>query len=343
MMRRELETKKQNAGFGLVEILIALVLGLILTLGMTNVFLSSKQAYRTQDALSIIQENGRYAMEVLSRNIRMSGYQGCGNLAAVVPNVLATSMPGNGTFSSSQAVRGYETSGDLSSTTTTFSPSYGISSTSDDPTGPNGEKVIPGSDVITVSRAERIDSCGGNLKTAMTSDSDSLTVNGDSSCALSTNDYVLVTDCETSDLFRITGVTKGSSEVQIDHGSTSNKSARLSKPYSTDAEVFRFIHSDYFVAQNSFGQPALFVRENGGTPQELVDGVKELQLQYGEDTNSDLAADQYINGTTVSDWANVTSVRMILTLVSKSRNVTIDRKEMTQTMTATVGIRNKLP
>ena len=338
-MRRELEMRKRNAGFGLVEILIAMVLGLMLTIGMTNVFLSSKQAYRTQDALSIIQENGRYAMEVLSRNIRMSGYQGCGNLAAVVPNVLASSMPGSGTFSSDQSIRGYEYDGSA------FSPLYGnTGSTSDDPGYVSGQPdPVKDSDVITVSRAERIDSCGGNLKTAMTSDSDSLTVNGDSSCALSTNDYVLVTDCETSDLFRITGVTKGSSEVQIDHGSTSNKSARLSKPYSTDAEVFRFIHSDYFVAQNSFGQPALFVRENGGTPQELVDGVKELQLLYGEDTNSDLAADQYINGTTVSDWANVTSVRMILTLVSKSQNVTIDRKEMTQTMTATVGIRNKLP
>ena len=157
------------------------------------------------------------------------------------------------------------------------------------------------------------------------------------------NDYVLITDCETSDLFQITGITKSSTEVQIDHGSSSNKSARLSKPYSTDAQVFKFIHSDYFLAQNSFGQPALFVRENGGTPQELVDGVQDLELLYGEDTDSDLAADQYVNGAAVSNWANVTSVRMNLTLVSKSQNVTVDRQAMTQTMTATVGIRNKLP
>ena len=332
-MRRHLEIGKRNAGFGLVEVLIAMLLGLLLTIGMANVFISSKQAYRTQDALSIIQENGRYAMEVLARNIRMSGYQGCGNLAAVIPNVLASSMPGSGTYSSSQSIRGYEYNGSA------FSPLYGdTGSTSDDP-----GSVIAGIDVITVSRAERVDSCGGNLKEAMTSDSASLKINGDTSCGLAANDYVLITDCETSDLFRITSITKGSTEVQISHSASSNKSARLSKPYSTDAQVFKFIHSDYFLSQNSFGQPALFVRENGGTPQELVDGVQDLELLYGEDTNSDLAADQYVDGATVSNWSNVTSVRMDLTLVSKSQNVTVDRQAMTQNMTATVGVRNKLP
>ncbi|MCB1879443.1 MAG: PilW family protein [Gammaproteobacteria bacterium] len=332
-MRQPIYHKTRNAGFGLVEILIALVLGMIMTIGMTNVFLSSKQAYRTQDALSVIQENGRYAMEVLARNIRMSGYQGCGNLAAVVPNVLANNMPGSGTFSSNQSIRGYEYSGSA------FSPLYGdTGSTSDDPTS-----VKAGSDVITVSRAERVDSCGGNLNSAMTSDSATLTINGNTSCDLAVNDYILITDCETSDLFQITGISKSSTEVQISHGSGSNSSARLSKPYSTDGQVFKFIHSDFFLRQNSFGQPALFVRENGGTPQELVDGIQDLELLYGEDTNSDLAADQYVDGATVANWANVTSVRMDLTLVSKSQNVTVDSQALTQQMNATVGIRNKLP
>lgn len=332
-MQQRIDSRRYSTGFGIVEILIALVLGMILTVGMTNVFLSSKQAYRTQDALSIIQENGRYAMEVLARNIRMAGYQGCGNLAAVEPRIRANGMPGSGIFSTGQAIRGYEyTSG-------YFSPAYGdIGSTSEDPTG-----VITGSDVISVSRAERVDSCGGVLNNPMGSDSANLTVNGNSSCALNANDFVLITDCETSDLIKISSISKSSSQVQISHSSGSNNSARLSKPYSTDAQVFKFIHSDYFVKQNGFGQPALYVRENGGDPQELVEGIQNLQLIYGEDTNGDLAADQYVDATAVTDWANVTSIRMLLTLVSKAQDITIDRQPMTQTMTATVGLRNKLP
>jgi type IV pilus assembly protein PilW len=336
--------RRGSAGFGLVEILIALVLGMVLTIGMINVFLSSKQAYRTQDALSVIQENGRYVMEVLSRTIRMAGYQGCGNLAAVIPNVLANGMPGSGTYSSNQAIRGYAYSG------SGFSPLYGdASSSSDDPSN-----VAANTDMLTVSRAELVSGCGTRLSSAMGSDSEALSINGlktatstDPACELDfstpTNEYMLITDCETSDLFRVTDLKESGGVVSIEHGGGSNSSARLSKHYATDAQVFRFIHSDFFVANNSFGQPALFMRENGGTPQELVDGVQDLTLLYGEDTDNDLAADQYTAGPAVADWSNVTSVRITLTLASKASNITVTGGQMTQTMTATIGLRNKVP
>ena len=106
-----------------------MVLGLMLTIGMTNVFSLCKQAYRLPGCtVVIIQENGRYAMEVLAcATSGCPGYQGCGNLAAVVPNVLASSMPSSGTFSPISQIRGCEYDGSA------FSATMAIPVFSDDP------------------------------------------------------------------------------------------------------------------------------------------------------------------------------------------------------------------
>ena len=42
--------KPNQSGFGLVEVMVAMVLGLLLLLGITQNFVSSKQTYETQDS-----------------------------------------------------------------------------------------------------------------------------------------------------------------------------------------------------------------------------------------------------------------------------------------------------
>jgi type IV pilus assembly protein PilW len=63
--------------------MIALALGLIVILGASNIFLSSKQSYRTNEALSQIQENSRIAFEMLGRDLRQARLTGCGNEGAL--------------------------------------------------------------------------------------------------------------------------------------------------------------------------------------------------------------------------------------------------------------------
>lgn len=100
--------------------------------------------------------------------------------------------------------------------------------------------------------------------------------------------------------------------------------------------------------------------------QELIEGVQDMQIFYGEDTNGDRIVDQYVDANAVADWANVLSVRVNLLLVSLENNLanaaqTIlfpadtggagtvgnsfaagDRR-IYQTFTTTIGIRNRLP
>jgi type IV pilus assembly protein PilW len=62
-------------GFSLVELMIAMVIGLVLMMGVVDVMVSSKETFQTNEDISRIQENGRYALAVLVRDVRMAGYR----------------------------------------------------------------------------------------------------------------------------------------------------------------------------------------------------------------------------------------------------------------------------
>ncbi|MGI0120412.1 PilW family protein [Zooshikella sp. RANM57] len=66
---------KRQIGLSLIELMIALVLGLFLLAGILQVFLGSSQTYRLTGDLSRVQENERFALDVLARDIRVAGYR----------------------------------------------------------------------------------------------------------------------------------------------------------------------------------------------------------------------------------------------------------------------------
>ena len=74
--------KAHNKGFGLIEIMIALVLGLVLVLGITQIFASSRQTSMVQDASARLQEDARYVLTRMTQELRMAGMFGCLSLAS---------------------------------------------------------------------------------------------------------------------------------------------------------------------------------------------------------------------------------------------------------------------
>lgn len=64
-------------GFGLVEIMVALVLGLIVSMGIVQIFIASKGTYQSQNAAARMQEDARFALSKLMQEIRMTGMYGC--------------------------------------------------------------------------------------------------------------------------------------------------------------------------------------------------------------------------------------------------------------------------
>ncbi len=72
-----MKKKSYQTGMTLIEIMIALLIGAFLLGGVLQIFINTKQTNIMQENISRLQENGRFAMEFLSRDIRMAGYWGC--------------------------------------------------------------------------------------------------------------------------------------------------------------------------------------------------------------------------------------------------------------------------
>jgi type IV pilus assembly protein PilW len=75
-------TTKQ-AGFSLIELMIAMGLGLFMLAGIIQVTVGSRQAFDVIHAQSITQESGRFAMSFISRSLRAAGYLNPGDITDI--------------------------------------------------------------------------------------------------------------------------------------------------------------------------------------------------------------------------------------------------------------------
>src|SRR5690606_21928152 len=71
--------RRGAAGLSLIELMIALAIGSLLILALVEVFAASRAAYMLATGLARTQENGRFAIDILQRDLRMAGHAGCVN------------------------------------------------------------------------------------------------------------------------------------------------------------------------------------------------------------------------------------------------------------------------
>lgn len=67
----------QIKGFSLIELMVTLLIGMIIISGVFQVIVASKRSELDYKEIVYIQENARFALDVLSSDIRMAGYNGC--------------------------------------------------------------------------------------------------------------------------------------------------------------------------------------------------------------------------------------------------------------------------
>ena len=89
-MKIQVIDRKQQQGFTLVELMIAMMLGVFLLAGIIQTFIGSRQSYRLQENMSRLQENGRFAMHFIGQGIRMADYHKCHTTPSV-----STAISGN--------------------------------------------------------------------------------------------------------------------------------------------------------------------------------------------------------------------------------------------------------
>ncbi len=302
---KQMATKQQ--GFTLVELMIAMTIGLILLGGVITILTSSQQVYRVNDALARMQENARYAFQVLSRDIRMAGYFGCAGNGALVVNTLKDKD--SFLWKLGQAIDGFEAT---SSTTWT-------------PVLPEGAIPSPlgGRDIVVVRGVE-----GGDIKVTQQPGgsppaSSDLKVTVES--GLKIDDIVLVTNCQNAAIFQITNINTSSGQDNIVHntGGTSipgNATKDLGKDFTKGGELFKISTRSYFIRLID-GLPALYRKIGTRNAEELVRGVEDMQVEYGEDLNGDWTADIYRSADLVTNWQSVVSVRISLLMQTTENNI----------------------
>ncbi len=310
--------KRRQVGLTLVEILVALVVSLILIAGVIQIFVGTQQTYRFQDALARVQENGRYAIEVISRDARIAGYAGCTSLISVTPRVIA---PVAVAYSLDNYINNVPAAG----------PALG---------------AIAGTDVLTL-RMLSPNATRVAVDMGSAADVVNLDANPD---GLELNDIVGIADCNNVDLFRVNGV--GAGPALTPHAPLT-KAYLEGTVVSRFREVSYYIRAgasgDPALWRRELGADEL--------DQELVDGVEDLWIRYGVDLDNNGAPDAYVDAAAVADWNLVRSLRISLLLVSNEDNVTggpqpvnfrgaavaVGDNRYRQVLTTTVGLRNRLP
>jgi len=320
-------------GFSLIELMVAMTIGLLLLAGLFAIYINVAQSSRSQGALALMQGNARYAFEIMGVDIRMAGFTGSRDLgnfvntAGLSPTTLST-LINLGT-----PLTGYEdTNPPNVCTTANTSPCY-----------------LTG-DSLTVVRVDT-----GNKYAVSTSAGTSFTLETwPSNAAPVAGEIFVAADYTHTAVFQVGGINALAKTVSYGSGASPGNSSTNLGTFSGGngtLALYRLSGVSYYIGTNPIGEPALYrdkLDHSGATAsstaEELVQGVEDMEITYGVDTNADNNVDVYQAADSVTNWSRVLSVRITLTLVSGQNEKvgTTGDKLLRKTFTNTIAIRNRL-
>ena len=398
-----------SAGFGLIELMIGLVIGSVLLLGLSQVFSTSRNTYQASEGLARAQENSRFAMDFLQRDVRMAGHMGCVNdiahFLATPPELFShfltqadrTTSVGapvwaNAPFAEqfNVAIEGYEATGTAPGNTLNLSGytdplgSGAMGAASDwSPSlpaalssaivGTGTNKVVKGSDIIVLRFFGSTSAPVTNINLATGAITVPVAPTNFASL-IKANSLYGIADCTKASVFQASTAPNAGGTF-----TTTATPLNLSGFLGGENYVAKELHLYtaqtyvYYIGMGAGGGPSLYrlnFSSGAGVPEELVEGIENMQLLYGRDTNAgnpDGAIDIYqtasvinaIGGDLTAVWRRVGAVRVGFLSRSVDRaatnaavvspsvlNVSItpptNDSRVRQVYTSTIALRNRL-
>ncbi|MAY42818.1 MULTISPECIES: PilW family protein [unclassified Neptuniibacter] len=319
MRARGLSAKEK--GFSLVELMIALVLGLFVIGGVISVFIGSSQSFRSNEALSRVQENGRFALELIAQDIRNTGYKGSCFVDAVDVINTADSDYESDAYDLNDPIKGW-----ANSTGEFFAG---------DLTG-----YQAGTDLIIVKHAAE---AAGAILSANVDSTDTTfsTIGGETPGAI-----LVLSDAIGCDIFQNTAASDTADLERGTAGETMNNKTvatqALSHSYlsggSTDISLLS--STLFYVGSGLTTSSALrSVSYDNGAPddQELVEGVTDLTFNYAVVSGAGPAlnySNTAVQITAANEWDDVVAVRVTVDVVGD--------QNISHQFSTTIAIRNRL-
>jgi type IV pilus assembly protein PilW len=325
-----------SRGVTLIELMVSIVLGLIVSGAALALFMTNKQTYAASESLGRIEESQRTAFEMMSRDIREAAASQCEKLTIPVDG-LTVATPAQWWRTWDNGLRGY-------GATTAFP---------DDAFGTAKFKRVNGTAAIEL---KSVAQTATMVKTLMPTTAAVLTVNA--TTGITSGDLLVV--CEFgdapaphpghADLFQVTGLTANTLSHTAS-GSPGNVAGTLASGivYSPGAVVGTWRATRWYIGYNGRtynGQPSrslyeTTIRNAAGVPgpviNEVAQGVRDMQLTYLMSGGTD-----YVDATAVTDWPNVVAVNINMTMEGEDK-VSTNQSVLTRSLQHIVALRNRAP
>lgn len=349
--------KAGQFGLTLIELMIAMALGLIVAAAAVALFATNKLTYTATENIGRIQESGRVAFELMSRDLRDAGGIPCdSSLAATMQNGL------NGSTTQwwtnwDNGLRGYGPTTAFTAPVAAATGAFGTTA--------EGNRVS-GTDAIELKSADPT-SVMVSADVSNANRSAPLPVNNVT--GLQSNDLIVVCDFYGGTLFQATGFTgttilhaggagsggsPGNIDATLDLGSYGNDKNGVAIPaISMNAFVAIWRASRWYVGCNlrvACDQPGgrslyqVRVSNVAGTytvaADEIATGVQDMNVQYLVAGNSSYIDDE--STLSAANWRAVTAMKITLTIGGSDR-VGTDGNTVTRTVQHVITLRNRLP
>ncbi|MFI8607372.1 PilW family protein [Pseudomonas sp. NPDC077649] len=300
---------RKQRGLSLIELMVAMLLGLIVTGAVLQVFLSSKTTFVMQGNLNRLQENGRFALQYLAQQVRPAGI----GLGVRLPEESICVVASNADPADWAGIN---------------RPVWGRTSA-----GAAGELGVAGSDEVHVFAN---DGCEAFLTEGeVMAPGKNANVKVDRYCpSMQQNQLVMVADLQKAVVIRITNAPNANvKEPTLAHAAGTNNAAALCGGFKfseirfeSPARIFGFAHRVFYVAETGRngvdGRPlhALFVRNSAtGVAEEMVEGVQSMRAHYGLVAAGGVGVRDYLSAAEVeaaNRWDDVRTLSFELLLES---------------------------
>lgn len=324
------------SGFTLIELMVAMLLGLIVIGGVTSVFLAGQQTYRANEALGDVADGSRIAFEMLTRDLRYVGFTGCDNTNGRLANVVnsnTTLWYANWAF----PLQGFDdasTDSALSGITGTGAPVKGTSSV----------RILS-----TVNTDVSVGSASGSPT--------SFNINA-ASTQLAAGDIIMVCDFDHATLLQVasySGTSVGFTDASTP--TPGNCSTGLGYPticnstgntytFLPNARVGLMTAVDWYIGTNALDGQSLYrlpvtytaTGVSVSTPEEMVRNVTGMKIGYLQSSGTG-----FTTAALVSSWAAVNAAQVTLTLQSTNTRASVNNAApIVRTFTSTTTMRNRV-
>ncbi|GAB1267303.1 hypothetical protein NBRC116493_05560 [Aurantivibrio infirmus] len=307
------KSKASQSGFTMVELIIAVGLSAGLLFGVLQIFDSNRQSSRMQAGFSEVQEGGRIAVEMLTRDIRMAGSWGC----YYVQGVDTSSSTNLQLHSAPTGVKADWGRSSVEAFNNAASSTVG------------GKTTIAGTDRFKIHGAYGVGNAQVRQPYGGSTASDIIINTGSTSIPAGTE--IIISDCTGADIFANT-------ELDTENSGTISHAANLRGVYTANSRIAIPFTHEFFIADNNAGGSSLFrLRNNDPNADELVRNVTDMQVTYGVGTDG--SASKFIDAPLAAEFEQIISMRVQLTLDSQD-NLN-GGAPLQRTYFATANIRNK--